>query len=130
MPKQSSSRLENVLKCKCPKCHSGYMFKEKNAYRLKKLFALKDACDVCNLPFCPEPRYYDGAMFVSYGFSVAIVITAFTLFNFFLENANLNVMIGSTIGLAVIVSPLSFRISRSVWIHFFFSFDPDRLKNH
>ena len=99
------------------------MFEERNAYKLKKLFKLNENCEVCNQAFSPEPRYYDGAMYVSYGFSVAIVITMFVAFNILFEDPNLDLMMGVTITIAVLLSPLSFRISRSIWIHFFFHFD-------
>ncbi len=99
------------------------MFEERNAYKLKKLFELNDTCESCNHSFSPEPRYYDGAMYISYGISVAIVITIFVAFNILFENPNYDLMIGITIGLAVLLSPLSFRISRSLWVHIFVSYD-------
>lgn len=128
MGKQSKNKLENILKCKCPRCYSGYMFEEHNHYNLKKLFALNEKCEACDLTFAPEPRYYDGAMFVSYALSVAIVITMFVAFNVLFEAPNLIVMISSTIGLAALLSPLTFRISRGIWIHIFFKFDPKAAK--
>ncbi len=104
------------------------MFEERNHYHLKKLFALNKNCDVCQQPFAPEPRYYVGAMFVSYAMSVAIVVTMFVAFNVLFEDPDLNAMIGTTIGFAVLVSPLTFRISRGIWIHIFFKFNPNTVK--
>lgn len=127
---QSNNRLENILKCKCPKCHSDYMYHNHNPYHLKELFVMKDYCKVCDQPFAPEPRYYDGAMFVSYGISVAIFASVIVVFNVLFSEPNFYIMIGVIIGLAVLLSPLTLRISRSIWIHLFFKFDPNAaLKN-
>lgn len=126
--KQSSSRIVNILKCKCPKCHTDYMYENNNPYMLKKLFDMKDRCEVCSQPFAPEPRYYDGAMFVSYGISVGILVSVIIAFNILFAEPNFNIMIGLIISLAIILSPLTLRISRSIWIHIFFKFDPNFIK--
>lgn len=122
--KQSNNRIENILKCKCPKCHSGYMYQNTNPYHLKHLFDMKDHCEVCSQPFAPEPRYYDGAMFVSYGISVGIIVSVIIAFNILFEEPDFNIMMGLIISLAILLSPLTLRISRSIWIHLFFKFEP------
>jgi len=126
--KQSNNRIENILKCKCPKCHSVYMYENTNPYYLKHLFDMKDHCENCGQPFAPEPRYYDGAMFVSYGISVAIIVSVIIAFNILFEAPSFNIMIGLIISLAIFLSPLTLRISRSIWIHLFFKFEPEIAK--
>jgi len=124
MPK---TRLGNILKCKCPRCHSGYMFIEKNPYNLKMMFKMNDRCAHCNQSFSPEPRFYEGAMYVSYAFSVAIVISCFVAFNVLTDDVPLIPLIITTISMAFGLAPLSFRLSRSVWIHLFYSFDKSKV---
>ena len=65
-------------------------------------------------------------MYVSYAFSVAIVATVFVAFTTLFEDAPLIPMISTTIGAALLLSPLSFRLSRSIWIHLFVTFDKDK----
>ena len=89
-----------------------------------------DRCENCNQSFSPEPRFYDGAMYVSYAFSVAIVMIAFIAFNIFYENVPLLPMIFTTIGSALVLSPVSFRLSRSVWIHIFYTFNNPKEYNY
>ena len=127
MVKTSKNRFENILKSKCPKCHSGYLFKNKNPYNLKKMFEMNDRCEHCQQSFAPEPRFYEGSMYVSYAFSVAIVVTVFTAFNILMDDVPLLPLIVTTITAAVGLSPLSFRLSRTVWIHFFYTFDKSKV---
>lgn len=121
MKKTSKTLLGNILKSKCPTCHTGYLFSNKNPYNLGKIFKMNDFCSNCHQNFSPEPRFYDGAMYVSYAFSVIIVATVFVSFTTIYEDAPLIPMILTTVGSAVLLSPISFRLSRSVWIHLFFT---------
>ena len=123
MGKASQTRLENILKSKCPTCHSGHLFIDKNPYNLKMIFKMNDKCHHCNQSFSPEPRFYDGAMYVSYAFSVAIVAIVFVAFTTLYDDAPLIPMIITTVGAAILLSPISFRLSRSIYIHVFYSFD-------
>ena len=127
MAKTSNSRFENILKSKCPKCHSGYLFKSKNPYNFKQMFEMNDKCEHCNQSFTPEPRFYDGAMYVSYAFSVAIVISCFTAFNVLTEDVPLIPLIVTTIVMTFGLSPLSFRLSRSIYAHILMKFEKDRV---
>ena len=127
MSKTSSSRLENIVESKCPKCHNGKLFINSNPYNFKTIFKMNARCEHCNQTFTPEPRFYDGAMFVSYAFSVMIVASVFIFFTTIFEDAPLVPMITSTNILTFILSPLSFRLSRSVWIHIFVKFDKSKI---
>ena len=127
MSSTSKSRFENIVKSKCPKCHSGYLFIDKNPYHLSQIFKMNDRCSHCNQSFSPEPRFFDGAMYVSYAFSVMIVAIVFITFPSLSDNAPLIPMILTTIGATVLISPLSFRLSRTVWIHVFYNFDKSKI---
>lgn len=125
----SKTRIENILKSKCPKCHTGRLFKDKNPYNLKMMFEMNDCCSNCGQSFAPEPRFYEGAMYVSYAFSVAIVVANFVAFNVLTDDVPLIPLIVSTILLAFGLSPVSFRLSRTIWIHLFYSFDPNKVNS-
>jgi len=126
MPNASSTRFENIIKSKCPKCHIGYLFKNKNPYNFKAIFKMNDRCSNCRQSFSPEPRFYDGAMYVSYAFSVIVLAFVFIFFNIFFKDPPLLTMIFTTISTAFLLSPISFRLSRSIWIHVFYKFDKSK----
>lgn len=127
MANKSKTLLENILKSKCPTCHSGHLFKDKNPYHLKMIFEMNKECEHCKQTFTPEPRFYEGAMYVSYAFSVAIVISCFVAFNVLTDDVPLIPLISTTIILAFGLAPVSFRLSRTIWIHLFYSFDKTRV---
>jgi hypothetical protein len=72
-----------------------------------------------------EPSFFDGAMYVSYAMQVALIITVFTALNI-LGFAKIWLMIGITVGLSFILIPITFRLSKSVYINIFVGYDPDK----
>ena len=80
---------------------------------------MNEKCSCCGQHFEPEPGYYYGAMFVSYGFSTAIFIAVWVILSFIFEEVTLTMMIVALIVSVVALLPVSFRLSRSIWIHFF-----------
>ena len=86
---------------------------------------MNTACPTCGLVFEREPGYFTGAMLVSYALAVpvlgAIVIGLMTLGGL---DAVPALLIGDTAYLALV--PFIFRYSRVLWLHFDWSFDPDR----
>lgn len=127
MANVSKTRIGNILKSKCPTCQRGYLFKVNNPYKLNSIFKMYDRCENCNQTFTPEPRFYDGAMYISYAFSVMIVAAVFIAFTTISDDAPLIPMILTTIGLTFGLAPISFRLSRTVWIHIFYGFDKSKI---
>lgn len=62
-----------ILKRKCPRCREGEVFKHSPLNYLK-FHEMHANCPNCGQTFHPEPGFYFGAMYVSYGFSVALVL--------------------------------------------------------
>lgn len=117
--KYEPSKLLSVLKCKCPQCQSGKMFKY-GAYNLKKFSQMHEHCPVCNLKFEIEPGFFWGGMYVSYAFSVAIMLVMGGAILLLSDGkagfwTYIIPIIGSFIGL----SPVSYRMARVFMIHFF-----------
>ncbi|MEQ9288746.1 MAG: DUF983 domain-containing protein [Cyclobacteriaceae bacterium] len=80
---------------------------------------MKKNCEVCNLNFEPEPGFYYGAMFISYAVSVAVsVVSGVILYNFF-NDPSMWVYLVTVSVLMLLVSPLSYRYSRSLMLHAF-----------
>lgn len=94
--------------------------------------AMHDHCPKCDLRYMREPGFFYGAMYIAYGFSVAIVLAA-GLATYVLGNdpelwVYLTVV---TIGL-LIASPLSFRYARVLMLHIFsgVSYEPEAITEH
>ena len=78
------SNLRSLLYCQCPQCHSGDLFVERNAYRLRRMADMNSKCTVCDEDFQREPGFYFGAAYVSYALTVALwvaVLVALTTFD-------------------------------------------------
>lgn len=109
----------------CPKCRKGKLFNH-GVYHLRKFGQMNDHCDHCGQPFELEPSFYYGAMYVSYALQVALFITVFVAIQVLYPEAGLEWYIGSVIFFVVVLFPLLFRLSRSIWIHFFVKYDPGK----
>ena len=84
---------------------------------------MNDQCEVCGQTFMPEPSFYMGAMFVSYGLQIGLfLISYFGIFSFY-PQASLEVYMAVMTGLVVITLPLVYRLSRSIWIHLMVRYD-------
>ncbi|WP_232825715.1 DUF983 domain-containing protein [Algoriphagus litoralis] len=79
-------------------------------------------CERCGQSFDPEPGFYFGAMFVSYGINTALFIGVWVLLSIFVKDYSLTVLL-SLLGITVILFlPLTYRISRAIWIAIFVRF--------
>jgi uncharacterized protein DUF983 len=79
-------------------------------------------CPVCGIAFEREPGYFLGAMYFSYAMAVAAVAPMVVLG---LWRGWSYPLIGVLAGLELLLlSPLLFRYSRTIWLHFDQHFDP------
>lgn len=89
------------------------------------------SCLYCGLNYEPEPGFFWGAMYISYAFSVGIVlITGFTLY-FLFDDPSLWVYLLS-IPLALLAfMPFMFRYSRVLMLYFLarIKYDPSLAKS-
>ncbi|MGL1885671.1 MAG: DUF983 domain-containing protein [Reichenbachiella sp.] len=114
----TKSATQALLECKCPRCRQGDMFK---TGLFEKWYDRKmhDTCSVCNQMFEPEPGFYFGAMYVSYGFSVALAfIVGMVLYNIY-EDPETWLYVSVLVLLLSILWPFMYRYSRSIFIHGF-----------
>ncbi len=113
------SKIVDILKCKCPKCKEGKMFKIKGSLFLFRIPKMYERCSKCDFKFEKETGFFFGAMFVSYGLAVAEMIASLILFWLFLDLSPLLVffMIAT---IAIFASSFNFRVSRSIWVYLFY----------
>ena len=72
-----------ILQGKCPQCRQGRLFQSK-AYNLRNFTKVYDFCTNCEVQFVREPRFFDGAMYISYIMNVGLFLTsAFIIYYFF-----------------------------------------------
>jgi hypothetical protein len=79
---------------------------------------MNPTCPVCGLPFEREEGYFLGAMYISYGMSVILLVTATLLASLLLPTWDLGWVALLASALYVPFVPLVFRYSRVIWIHF------------
>lgn len=109
--------LQAVVKCKCPRCRQGDVYPH-GAYNLLRFFKMNDRCQQCDVRLEPEPGFYQGAMYVSYAFSVAGLVVVGILLYYTL-NPSQWVYISSIIGVMFLLAPLNFRYSRILYLYLF-----------
>ena len=126
---KKSNVISSVMRFKCPRCHEGNLFCNKNVYQFKGFFKMPKECERCGQDFEPETGFYLGAMYVSYALTIALNVAIFVaLLVFQLYNLT-NFFIVAGIAL-VATLPYVFKISRSIWITLMVRYDPNAMKNH
>lgn len=115
------NKLSALFGHRCPRCEQGKMFKSK-LFDFKHFMDMPARCERCDLVFTPEPGFYMGAMFISYGlfsFGMLFLVALFYL--------AFHIGINMSIFLAVLLALISFtyimRLSRTITLHIVRSFN-------
>lgn len=106
-----------LLLGKCPRCREGDIFKYPIS-RISKFNVMNDSCPYCGVRLEPEPGFYQGAMYVGYGFTIGFLMLIGVLL-YLLGDPSEWVYISVSIGVMVLVAPLNYRYSRIVYLYFF-----------
>ena len=115
-------KLYSIFRNKCPRCHEGDFFQYKISLNPKKITTLHDHCPKCNLKYMMEPSFYFGAMYVNYAIAVALFVAIFIISKVFLGFSILHSFI-TVIIISLLLTPISLRLSRIIWINFFVSYN-------
>jgi hypothetical protein len=118
------SKMYSVLHGVCPRCQNGKIFKYA-PYRLLNFTDMNDHCSYCGQSFEPEPDFYQGAMYVSYGLSTGLFLLIGVLLLFYLELGDLVAYAGIVV-VGVVLWPVIFRVSRVIWLNLFVRYRPNR----
>jgi uncharacterized protein (DUF983 family) len=99
-----------LLKQRCPVCLRGRVF--------AGWATMHDRCPVCDLQFEREPGYFMGAMYVSYGMSIGLLLLLTLLIHLVWENLGLgpSVLIAGVVYIPFV--PFTWRYSRILWMYF------------
>ena len=121
-----ASTAAALLALRCPRCHRGPLFKHSAASL--HFTDMYDACVVCEQTFEPEPGFYYGAMYLSFGFAVMIFgLVGVSLYNF-AGDPDTWVYVAVIFVVTLVTTPLVFRYSRAMMLYFFGGtrYDPKR----
>ena len=119
---KKGSKLNSILTGTCPKCQNESMYVDKNPYHLTKVLDMHETCSHCKLKYQLEPSFFYGAMYVSYGVTVAISIAAFIM-SFVFFKMSLKHSFFSIIAAIILSYPYVLRLSRNIYINMFVSYD-------
>lgn len=115
-------KLYSIFTGTCPVCHEESMYKINNPYKLGSVFDMHEKCANCNTKYKIEPSFFYGAMYVSYALGVAFSVAAFIIAYYFFGSTLLGGFI-SVVATLIIFMPIIMRLSRNIWINFFFSYN-------
>ena len=85
---------------------------------------MNEKCPSCGIAFDREPGYFTGAMYISYALAVPIAATVALATSFAFPSWSFEMTIAAAFCVIALLSPLLFRYSRILWIHFDRSVDP------
>jgi len=119
-------RIYSILNNKCPVCHEGDFFEVNNPYDLKNFSKNYDRCKTCDHKFEMETGFFYGAMFVSYAIAVAFSIAIFLMVLLLFPQSAYYVYIAAILTGIVVLMPLTYRLSRLVWMNLFYGFQSEK----
>jgi uncharacterized protein (DUF983 family) len=112
------SKLNAMINARCPHCHEGRLFKYK-WWNLLNFAQMHDNCPQCDVRYEVEPGFFYGAMYISYAFTVGIMlIGGIIVFNFFNDPPAMGYVVPITI-FSLVMVPFNFRTARVIFIHLF-----------
>ena len=120
---KKGSKIYSILRGKCPRCHEGDFFKYTFTMNIFKVNKIEKKCSQCDLKYMIEPAFYFGALYVSYGITVAICIVTFITSKIIFDLALLSSFIAVFIVLILFI-PVNLRLSRILWINMFINYKP------
>ena len=121
------TKIYSILKLKCPQCHEGDFF-ESHLYDLKKLGHVLEECSNCKASYVPEPGFYFGAMYVSYGLGVALFVSIWASANWFFEEVSVGLQITLVIGSIFLLGPFIYAFSKIIWANMFIHYKENDAK--
>jgi hypothetical protein len=122
------STLNSILTGTCPKCHQESMYVEKNPYKLNDLYKMNETCSHCHTRYLIEPSFFYGAMYVSYGLTVAIGVAIFVMSNVIIGFPVKPTFIAIVVGIVALM-PVTARLARNIYIAMFIHYDENWKRN-
>ncbi|RXG16029.1 putative protein DUF983 [Leeuwenhoekiella aestuarii] len=112
--------LLTILKFKCPNCKEGAIFESNHQLFSFHVPKMHTHCKTCNLKFEKESGFFIGAMYVSYGITVAEFLSIFVLMHF-VFNTSLMTAFLIVVAVIILASTFNFKLARTLWIYLFYN---------
>lgn len=114
----SPSKFLAIFNARCPQCHEGRIFKNR-WFQIFKFAETHENCPVCGVKYEVEPGFWFGAMYVSYAFTIGIMLVgALVIYHFFNDPPAEGYVI-PIVTISLIMVPFNFRMSRVLFLHLF-----------
>ena len=107
-----------LAQLRCPRCHQGKLFSH-SALNLSKFAQMPAQCPVCGQTFEPEPGFYIGSMYITFGFNVATTLVLGVLIYYLMGNPDTWVYVSIVTAFTVLFTPLILRYSRALMLYLF-----------
>ncbi|WP_305953148.1 DUF983 domain-containing protein [Emticicia oligotrophica] len=89
--------------------------------------AIHETCSHCGLRYEKEMGFFYGAMYVSYMLNIALFVTSIVAYFLLLDQYISGTLLMSIyIAITVILVPVYYRLSRTIWLNFFNSYAPEK----
>jgi uncharacterized protein (DUF983 family) len=119
--------LSGALNLKCPRCEKGELYEVKNPYKPGKMFAMNTHCNKCGVKYEKEGGFFYGAMYISYAINIALFVTATVGWYLFINgHMDWRIYISTYVGITVLLVPVIFRYSRSIWLMIMIKYEPGK----
>lgn len=105
-----------MLTGKCPHCREGSVFPT-SLVSYSKLTVVHHKCPTCQAVLTPEPDFFYGAMYISYAFSVALMVTVFVAINVLFGRSPLSYYLIPIVISNVLLLPLMLRYSKILYLY-------------
>jgi len=120
---KKGAKLYSIFNNKCPKCQEGDFFVNKTPFKFKNNLKIHKKCPNCDLKYMLEPSFFYGAMYVSYGLTIAFSIAIFII-GYWL-NLNLITSFIAIVIILILMTPITMRLSRLIYINMFITYTKD-----
>jgi len=115
------SWMSSVVRMSCPRCREGRLYPGRTYS--SRFLATHKKCPCCHQPFLLEPGFFLGAAFFSYAIN-GILLMIFGLALFYSdEQITIGWMVAAIVLVVFGLLPLTLRLSKSLWIHFFVRYE-------
>ena len=117
-----ASTIVAMVRQRCPRCRDGKIFRSSIYWGFPHMH---DCCPKCGLRFNREPGYFLGAMYVSYGLAL-VVIVVFGGVLWGLTNWRVDKIAIWAVVLFLPFAPMLTLLSRVLWIYLDQALDPEK----
>ena len=121
--------LWSLFTQKCPRCRKGSMFTIPNPWNLKTTLRMPARCTECGQLFELEVGFWYGTAYLSYAVTVLFCALSFVCWyltiGFSLTDQRFFWWMGINGFLLIVLQPWFMRLSRSMYLYFFVSYNAD-----